>query len=183
MKIKTIIDENGGFAAHQIIWAYDYGSKSRSKYSAKHDNILWYAKNKDSYVFDYKNIDRVPYMSNRCNSMMKQNRGKVITDVWWNTIVPTNGKEKTGYPTQKPLAILERIVKMHSKTNDICLGFFAGSGSFLEACFKHNRYSVGIDINPQAIKVMKKRLPTFLYSDLTGGINPNKSFNDLCEEQ
>ena len=146
---------------NEIIWAYDYGARSKKRWSCKHDNILFYAKNPDSYTFNYEEIDRIPYMAPDLVGEEKAKKGKTPTDVWWNTIVPTNGKEKTGYATQKPLAILKRIVMVHSNENDNCLDFFAGSGSFGEACELLNRNCLLIDKNPEAIEVMKKRFANY----------------------
>ncbi|MBR4422593.1 MAG: site-specific DNA-methyltransferase, partial [Mailhella sp.] len=98
---------------NEIIWSYDYGARSKSRWSPKHDNILWYAKDPASYTFNYDAIDRIPYMAPGLVGPEKAARGKTPTDVWWHTIVSPNGKEKTGYPTQKPLGIIDRIVKVH----------------------------------------------------------------------
>lgn len=156
---KVMIDEIFGRENFQneIIWSYDWGARSKSKWSAKHDNILWYTKNHKYYTFNYDQIDRVPYKttSEALVSKEKQELGKTLTDVWWNTIVC--GNEKTGYATQKPLAILERIVKVHSNEGDKCLDFFAGSGSFGDACKRHERNCDLVDVNPEAIKVMEMR--------------------------
>lgn len=143
---------------NEIIWAYDYGGRSKSKWSAKHNSILWYAINPKKYIFNFHVMDRIPYMAPGLVTKEKAARGKTPTDVWWHTIVPTNGKERTGYPTQKPLGILERIVKVHSEPNDIVLDFFAGSGTTGEAAAKHSRGYVLIDENPEAVEIMQKRL-------------------------
>lgn len=146
---------------NEIIWAYDYGARSRKKWSTKHDTILWYVKDPENYTFNYDEIERIPYMAPELVGAEKAARGKTPTDVWWNTIVPTMGKEKTGYPTQKPLGILERLVRVHSNENDTLLDFFAGSGSFGEAALKWNRNVTLIDQNPQAIEVMRQRLAAY----------------------
>jgi site-specific DNA-methyltransferase (adenine-specific) len=142
---------------NEIIWAYDYGGRSKSKWSAKHDNILWYSKSEKSFTFNYSAIDRIPYLAPSLVGEEKAAIGKTPTDTWFNTIVHTNGKEKTGYPTQKPLSILNRIVRVHSNENDLLMDFFAGSGSFGEAAVKNNRNVVLVDNNIQAIQVMNKR--------------------------
>lgn len=166
--VKVMLDEIFGRKSfmNEIIWSYDYGAKSKKRYSTKHDNILWYTKDSNNYIFNYDKIDRVPYLAPSLCGPEKAKRGKAITDVWFNTIVPTNGKERTGYPTQKPLKILERIVKMHSNEGDLLLDFFAGSGSFGEAAIKHNRDCILIDNNSQAIEVMKKRFADVSYTTL-----------------
>ncbi len=142
---------------NEIIWAYDYGARTRKKWAPKHDNILFYAKSPGGYTFNADEMDRIPYMAPGLVSAEKAARGKTPTDVWWHTIVPTSGREKTGYPNQKPLGILERIVKVHSRPGDRLLDFFAGSGSFGEAAHRHGRHCLLIDDNPEAIAVMKTR--------------------------
>lgn len=142
----------------EIVWAYDFGGRPKSRWPAKHDTILWYARDPKRYVFDFDAMDRIPYMAPGLVGKEKAARGKTPTDVWWHTIVPTNGKEKTGYPTQKPLGVLERIIKVHSEAGDVVLDFFAGSGTTGDAASRHGRGFVLIDENPEAIEVMKKRL-------------------------
>ena len=124
---------------NEIIWAYDYGGRSRRRWPAKHDNILWYTKDPKRYTYHYDEIDRIPYMAPSLVTKEKAARGKTPTDVWWQTIVPTNGKERTGYPSQKPLPILERMIRVHSNPGDLVLDFYAGSGSWGEAAAKLGR--------------------------------------------
>jgi len=146
---------------NEIIWMYDFGGRSKKKWSAKHDNILWYVKNPKAYTFNYDLIDRIPYMAPGLVGPEKAAKGKTLTDCWWQTIVPTNSKERTGYPTQKPIQILERIVRVHSNPDDICMDFFAGAGSFGEAAMKLDRSCILIDNNLDAISVMKKRFSDY----------------------
>ena len=157
---KVLLDEVFGRESfiNEIVWAYDYGARSKSRWPAKHDNILWYAKDPEDYTFNYEDVDRIPYMAPGLVSPEKAARGKTPTDVWWHTIVPTNGKEKTGYPTQKPLGIMERIVRVHSNPGDVVMDFFAGSGTTGEAAAKLGRGFILVDDNPEAIRVMEKRL-------------------------
>lgn len=143
---------------NEIIWAYDFGGRSKRRWPSKHDTILWYAKDPKRYTFHYDAIDRIPYMAPGLVSAEKAARGKTPTDVWWQTIVPTSGKERTGYPTQKPLKILERIVRVHSSPGELVLDFFAGSGTTGEAAARLDRPFVLIDENPEAIAVMRERL-------------------------
>ena len=143
---------------NEIIWAYDYGARSTKRWPAKHDNILWYTKHPSDYTFNLDATDRVPYMAPGLVGAEKAARGKTPTDVWWHTIVPTNGREKTGYPTQKPLGILERIVRVHSNPGDTVLDFFAGSGTTGEAAARNGRGYILIDQNPEACALMHKRL-------------------------
>lgn len=146
---------------NEIIWAYDYGARSKTKWPAKHDNILWFAKDPDNYQFHLEECDRIPYMAPGLVGPEKAARGKTPTDTWWHTIVSPNGKEKTGYPTQKPLGILERIVRVHSRPGDMLMDFFAGSGSFGEAAALHGRDCILVDSNPEALAVMERRFAPY----------------------
>jgi site-specific DNA-methyltransferase (adenine-specific) len=143
---------------NEIIWAYDYGGRPKNRWPAKHDTILWYALDPDDYVFDYDAIDRIPYMAPGLVGAEKAAIGKTPTDVWWHTVVPTSGKEKTGYPTQKPLGVLSRLLKVHSRAGDVVLDFFAGSGTTGDAAARNDRGFVLIDHNPDAAAIMAKRL-------------------------
>ncbi|MDE0609566.1 MAG: site-specific DNA-methyltransferase [Anaerolineaceae bacterium] len=143
---------------NEIIWAYDYGGRSKSRWPAKHDNILWYVMDPDNFVFNYDAIDRIPYMAPGLVTPEKAGRGKTPTDVWWLTIVSPTGREKTGYPTQKPLKLLERIIAVHSDAGDQVLDFFAGSGTTGVAANSLGRHFTLIDNNPDAIQVMQERL-------------------------
>ena len=143
---------------NEIIWAYDFGGRSKRRWPAKHDAILWYAADPANYTFNYDAIDRIPYLAPDLVGKEKAERGKTPTDVWWQTIVPTNSRERTGYPTQKPLAILERIVKVHSNPGDLVLDCFAGSGTTGEAAARNNRPYLLIDNNPEAVQIMASRL-------------------------
>ena len=143
---------------NEIIWAYDYGARTKKKWPAKHDNILWYAKDPENYIFNYEEIERIPYMAPGLVGPEKAARGKTPTDVWWHTIVSPTGKEKTGYPTQKPLGILKRIIQASSNPGDTVLDFFAGSGTTGEAAHQLGRQFILVDNNPDALEVMKKRL-------------------------
>ena len=143
---------------NEIIWAYDYGGRPKSRWPTKHDDILWYAKDKDSYTFHFDAIDRIPYMAPKLVGPEKAKQGKTPTDVWWHTIVPTSGKERTGYPTQKPLGVLERLVRVHSNEGDLVFDCFAGSGTTAEAAARSGRRFLVGDVNPEAIEVMQERL-------------------------
>lgn len=161
--VKVLLDMVFGRESfmNEIIWAYDYGARSRTKWPAKHDNILWYAKNPDDYQFHLDECDRIPYMAPGLVGPEKAARGKTPTDVWWHTIVSPNGHEKTGYPTQKPRGILDRIVKVHSQPGDLLMDFFAGSGSFGESAVRLGRKCILVDNNEEAMRVMEKRFAEF----------------------
>lgn len=162
--VKVALDAllGRGSFMNEIVWAYDFGARTKTRWPAKHDTILWYARDPERYVFDFEAMDRIPYLAPGLVGPEKAARGKTPTDVWWHTIVPTNGKEKTGYPTQKPLGILERIVKVHSEKGDTILDFFAGSGTTGEAAARLGRRFVLVDRSPDAIATMQRRLRPWL---------------------
>jgi site-specific DNA-methyltransferase (adenine-specific) len=142
---------------NEIIWAYDYGAKSKSRWPAKHDTILVYVKDPSKYYFDSASVDREPYMAPGLVTAEKVELGKLPTDVWWHTIVSPTGKEKTGYPTQKPIGILRRIIQASSKPGDLVMDFFGGSGTTGFVAAELDRRFVLMDRNPEAIDVMRER--------------------------
>ncbi len=160
---KVLLDRVFGRACflNEIIWAYDYGARTRRRWPPKHDTILVYVKDPDRYTFNYHDLDRIPYLAPGLVGPVKAARGKTPTDCWWQTIVSPNGKEKTGYPTQKPLPILTRIVRASSNPDDTVLDFFAGSGTTGEAAALLGRRFILVDDNPEAIAVMRRRLARF----------------------
>lgn len=157
---KVLLDDIFGRSSfiNEIIWAYDYGGRSKTRWPAKHDAIFFYAKNPKCYTFNYDAIDRIPYLAPRLVTREKALAGKTPTDVWWNTIVSPTGREKTGYPNQKPLAILKRIIAVHSYPDERVLDFFAGSGTTGEAAAQLGRKFTLVDKNPVAVRVMLERL-------------------------
>ncbi|MHB8531431.1 MAG: DNA-methyltransferase [Solirubrobacteraceae bacterium] len=157
---KLLLDEIFGRDAflNEIIWAYDYGARTKRRWPAKHDTIFVYARDPNSYWFDGEQVDREPYMAPGLVTPEKAARGKLPTDVWWHTIVPTSGREKTGYPTQKPEGVLRRIVQASTRPGDWCLDFFAGSGTLGAAAAQLGRRYVLIDSNPEAVAIMRARL-------------------------
>jgi site-specific DNA-methyltransferase (adenine-specific) len=142
---------------NEIIWAYDYGAKSKSRWPAKHDTILVYVKDPEKYYFDSTSVDREPYMAPGLVTAEKVAKGKLPTDVWWHTIVSPTGTEKTGYPTQKPIGILRRIIQASSKPGDLVLDFFGGSGTTGFVAAQLERRFILMDRNPEALEVMKER--------------------------
>ena len=157
---KLLLDEIFGRECflNEIVWAYDYGARTRRRWPAKHDTILVYVKDPEAYFFDSEEVDREPYMAPGLVTPEKAARGKLPTDVWWHTIVPTNGAEKTGYPTQKPEGIVRRMVCASSRPGDFCLDFFAGSGTLGAVASALGRRFVLIDSNPDAVEIMRSRL-------------------------
>jgi len=157
---KLLLDEIFGRECflNEIIWAYDYGARAKRRWPAKHDTILVYVKDPSVYHFDSQQVDREPYMAPGLVTPEKAARGKLPTDVWWHTIVPTGGREKTGYPTQKPEGILRRIVGASTRPGDWCLDFFAGSGTLGAVAAQLGRHYVLIDSSPEAVQIMRARL-------------------------
>ena len=156
---------------NEIIWAYDYGGRPKRRWPAKHDTILVYVKDAARYTFNLEEIDRIPYLAPGLVGAEKAARGKLPTDTWWHTIVPTNGRERTGYPTQKPEALAERIIRASSNPGDVVLDPFAGSGTVGTVAERLGRRFLLIDRNPEAIAVMRERLPAdthFLPVDAAG---------------
>jgi len=181
-RCRLLLEEIFGGPRHcinEIIWVYDFGARSRSRWSPKHDNIYWFAKDPDNYIFNDDQIDRIPYMTPDLVGGEKAAQGKPPTDSWWQTIVPTNGREKTGYPTQKPLAILDRIVRVHSNIHDTVLDFFAGSGTTGEAALRNDRRFVLIDENPEAVRVTKKRLNEWRKQNVWSKPMQNKEYEQV----
>jgi DNA modification methylase len=157
---KVLLDEIFGRDAflNELIWAYDYGGKPRNRWPAKHDTILVYVRDRERYHFDADAVQREPYMAPGLVTAEKAARGKMPTDVIWHTIVPTNGRERTGYPTQKPEGLVRRFVSASSRPGGWCLDFFAGSGTLGAVCAGLERRFVLVDSSPDAVAVMRRRL-------------------------
>ncbi len=168
---KLLLDQIFGRQSflNEIIWAYDYGGRTKKRWPPKHDNILVYVKDPEHYTFNVAEIDRIPYMAPGLVGPEKAARGKLPTDTWWHTIVATNGKEKTGYPTQKPLGILNRMIRASSNPGDLVLDFFAGSGTTGVSCLELGRRFILVDNNLQALQVMKQRFRDCSNIDWVGG--------------
>ncbi len=158
---KVALDELFGRECflNEIVWAYDFGGRSTRRWPAKHDTILVYVKNPDRYHFDSAEVDREPYMAPGLVTPEKAARGKLPTDVWWHTIVPTNSRERTGYPTQKPEGVLRRIVAASSAPGDLVVDLFAGSGTTGAVATALGRRFLLVDESPDAVAVMRGRLP------------------------
>jgi site-specific DNA-methyltransferase (adenine-specific) len=159
--VKLLLDDIFGADAflNELIWAYDFGGRARDRWPAKHDTIFVYVRTPGGHFFDQDAVERIPYLAPGLVGPEKAARGKLPTDVWWHTIVPTNGAEKTGYPNQKPEGILRRIVQASSREADRVLDFFAGSGTTGAVAQALGRRFVLVDSNPAAIEIMRRRLP------------------------
>jgi len=157
---KVLLDTVFGRSCflNEIIWAYDFGGRSKRRWAAKHDTILVYARDAERYHFDATEVERIPYLAPSLQTAARAALGKLPTDVWWHTIVPTNGRERTGYPTQKPVGILRRIVAASSRRGDLVLDWCAGSGSFGAAARELKRRSLLIDSSVDSVGLMRTRL-------------------------
>jgi len=157
---KLLLDEIFGRDAflNELVWAYDYGAKPRRRWPQKHDTILVYVRDPARYFFDSDAVEREPYMAPGLVTAAKAARGKLPTDVWWHTIVSPTGREKTGYPTQKPVGIVRRMLQASTRPGDLVLDPFAGSGTLGAAAAELGRRYVLIDENPEAVAVMERRL-------------------------
>jgi site-specific DNA-methyltransferase (adenine-specific) len=157
--VKVLLDVVFGRECflNEVVWAYDYGGKPRRRWPPKHDTILVYVRDPRRYFFDPEGAERVPYMAPGLVGAEKALRGKRLTDTWWSTIVPTSGRERTGYPTQKPLSILRRIVRTSSPPDGLVADFFAGSGTTGVAAYEAARRFLLVDDSPTAIDVMRRR--------------------------
>jgi site-specific DNA-methyltransferase (adenine-specific) len=157
---KLLLDELFGRACflNEIIWVYDYGAKPRSRWPAKHDTILVYTREPGGHHFDADAVDREPYMAPGLVTPEQRARGKRPSDVWWHTIVSPTGREKTGYPTQKPEGVVRRMVQASTRPGDLCLDPFAGSGTLGAVAARLGRRSLLIDESPEAVRVMRARL-------------------------
>lgn len=142
---------------NEVIWAYDYGARTTKKWPPKHDNILVYVRDPEAYYFDAEAVERIPYMAPGLVGPDKADRGKLPTDTWWHTIVPTAGKERTGYPNQKPLGILRRVVQASCPPGGLVADFFAGSGTTGAVAYELGRRFLMVDSNPEAARVMAER--------------------------
>jgi site-specific DNA-methyltransferase (adenine-specific) len=158
--VKLLLDEVFGRECflNELIWAYDYGAKPRRKWPQKHDTILVYVRDPEAYYFDAEAVEREPYMAPGLVTAEKAARGKLPTSVWWHTIVSPTGREKTGYPTQKPEGLVRRMVQASSRPGDLCLDPFAGSGTLGAVCAKLGRRYLLIDESAEAVAVMRRRL-------------------------
>ena len=145
---------------NEVIWAYDFGARTTRRWPAKHDVLLVYVRDRHRYHFDASAVDRIPYMAPALQTPERARLGKLPTDVWWNTIVPTNSRERTGYPTQKPLATLRRIVAASSRPGDLVVDWCAGSGTTGAAAAELGRRFLLIDSSAEAVRVMQQRLAT-----------------------
>jgi site-specific DNA-methyltransferase (adenine-specific) len=169
--VRLLLDEVFGPERflNELVWAYDYGGRAADRWPRKHDTILWYSKG-PAWIFERDAIDRIPYMAPGLVGPEKAARGKLPTDVWWMTIVPPASAERTGYPTQKPVRLLERIVAASSRPGDLVLDPYAGSGTTGVAAARLGRRWLLVDRNPEAVAITRRRLA----AEAAGGANRDR---------
>jgi site-specific DNA-methyltransferase (adenine-specific) len=177
---KVLLDKIFGRESfiNEIIWAYDYGARTTKRWPAKHDNILFFAKDPSCYHFDVSEVDRIPYMAPGLVGEAKAALGKLPTDTWWHTIVSPTGKEKLGYPTQKPIGVLRRIVCASAPKGGVVLDFFAGSGTTGAAALEHGCSFILVDESDAAIETMKRRFASrddVAYDVFSSGRTPTRT--------
>lgn len=151
---------------NEIVWSYNYGGRGKDRWPAKHDTILVYVKNRGKHTFNWDNIDRIPYAAPELQHVGRTKEeaekriamGQVPTDVWTMSIVGTASKDRTGYPNQKPIKLIERAIRASSNPGEIVLDVFCGSGTTGVAATNLGREFVMSDNNPQAINVAQQRL-------------------------
>lgn len=169
-QLRCLMDEVFGPSnfLNEVIWQYFMGGKGSAEFAKKHDNILVYAKNKGQHKFNKFNIKRyydfVPSLKDE-SSNGQSGKDEIgywgmvgCPDVWQIKGVFNMGAEYTGYPTQKPEELMERILKASTDENDLVLDCFMGSGSILTQSQKMNRRFIGADINLGAVQTTTERL-------------------------
>lgn len=166
---------------NEIIWAYtNSGGRSKNGFAKKHDTIFWYSKLSKNFIFNSKDVlierragktsrggiigidkDGRSFQEIKSNGKVYRyflDEGKIPEDVWTIETMPPHGRERLGYPTQKPEALLERIIKASSNEGDVVLDPFVGGGTTVAVAEKLNRKWIGIDQSVQAIKVSQERI-------------------------
>jgi site-specific DNA-methyltransferase (adenine-specific) len=164
---KVVCDEIFGYDnfLNEIIWSYNFGGRGKDRFPQKHDTILVYAKELGKHTFNWDDIDRIPYAApalqyagrTKEEAEKRIAEGQVPTDVWSMSIVGTASKERIGYPNQKPLKLIKRIIAASSNPNDIVIDPFVGSGSTAGAAIEMDRRFIVNDASQHAIDTMKKR--------------------------
>ncbi len=150
--LRVLMDSVFGAANYlnTIVWCYGLGGSSSRRWPRKHDDILWYSKTPNGHFF---NPVKIPAASNKMKGQLKK-----APDYWHIPTINNMAKERNGYPTQKPLALLERIILSSSREGDTILDPFCGSGTTVYAAVKNNRKGIGIDQSEMAINIAMDRL-------------------------
>lgn len=147
-----------------IIWRYKNGMSAHRYFANRHEEIIWLTKSND-YYFDLDSV-REPYSEKDLKAALKDKRlnpentikGKNPTNVWEINRLNGNSKERVGHPTQKPVKIINRLVKALSYPGSIVLDFFAGSGTVGRVCITEGRHCLMCDNDPSTIDYFKKHL-------------------------
>lgn len=150
----------------EIVWSYNFGGRGKNFFAKKHDTILVYAKQKGHHVFNYDDIDRIPYKApemqyvgrSREEAERRIAAGQVPTDVWDIPIIGTNSRERVGYPTQKPTSLIRRIVVASSPVGGVVLDPFCGSGTTAIVAASVGRRFIVCDKSEDAVRVTGERL-------------------------
>ena len=159
--IKVELDKIFGYGLlqNEIVWSYRSGGGSKRKYGKKHDVLLWYTLVNDGYTFNAEEV-RVPYDAVIAESRKEQfnPKGKVSGSVWDISRPPNHSKEWIGYPTQKPEAVIERVVRAHSSEQSIVADFFCGGGTTAAVAQRLGRRWIACDQSRVATAITADRL-------------------------
>ncbi len=170
--VKVMMDEVFGPCnfLNEIIWSYRTGGRSNHWFARKHDTILLYARCAGEHTFHvqrdgayrtdglkYDEAGR-PFKSTRKGRLYFHEAGPAVTDVWDIPFLSTVSNERTGYPSQKPEALLERIIRASTNPGDLVADFFCGSGTTLVVAQRLGRRWLGCDISAEAVAMARKRL-------------------------
>lgn len=170
--VKVLLDDifGEGQFLNEIIWSYRTGGLSKRWFARKHDTILLYARQAGKHKFkvlragafrtDGMNFDEQgrPYKQTRAGRLYFHPDGPALTDVWEIPFLSTVSLERTGYPTQKPEALLERIIEASSEPGDLVADFFCGSGTTAAVAKRLGRRWLTCDISPEAVRMARKRV-------------------------
>ena len=151
---------------NHVVWSYNFGGRGRDRWPQKHDDILVYTKSCGDHLFNWDEIDRIPYAAPELQFVGRSKEeaekriatGQVPTDVWSMSIVGTASRERVGYPSQKPLKLVKRVIRASSPHRGLVVDPFAGSGTTAVAALESGRDFLVCDRSEEAINVMKDRL-------------------------
>lgn len=155
---RVLMDQTFGYdnMLNEIIWCYASGGVSKRWLARKHDNLIWYVKDTKDYTF---NVQREPYATPNVEGRKGfHDEGRMLNDWWRMSFLSTTASERVGYDSQKPEALLERLLTVFTNPGDNVLDFMAGSGTTGAAASSLGRKATLIDKNPNAIKKMKERI-------------------------
>lgn len=204
--LKVVLDKIFGMSNFQseIVWAYKRWSNSKKGLLNQHQVILFYSKTKDfkfhTVYTDYSettNIDQIlqermrdkngkaVYKYDESGNIVvgQSKKGVPLSDVWEIPFLNPKAKERVGYPTQKPIVLLERIIQLVTDMGDVVLDPFAGSGTTLVAAKMLNRKFIGIDISSEAVKLSEERLASLIKTESNLLKKGKSAYRNLSQEQ